>query len=115
MASELRQHARYSRQIEVQIKHLVLLTTNVSLSGIQLECPALRYRGFQAACKDNHVVMKLTLPGSDELIDIKGQVVYTSPVEDDYLIGIDLVGFTKIGMPIWKSYIASLRGSRILE
>lgn len=115
MSGEKRRHLRVARRVKVEIDGLELYTTNVSLGGLQLECPALRFHALQRAAAAGPIPLCVRLPARPVPILGQGAVRYTSPAGDDYLIGLEFVSFAADSEVRWGAYIeeleALLRGS----
>jgi hypothetical protein len=107
MGVDNRRDFRYARQLAVDIDGLVVYTVNVSLRGLQLECPGMRMLGFESAVKESRLALNIRIPPGRDL-PVTGRVAYTSPYNDDFLIGIELLSFEPQGAAYWRRYIESL-------
>jgi len=81
----------------VTVKQAMGRTLNVSENGILLETH------FPI---DSKQIVSLSLALEDDLIDMKGEVVYSRPGEDDkYETGVKFVEITEASQQILKKYI----------
>jgi hypothetical protein len=69
-----------------------MVTTNVSLAGLQLVCPALVLGLLSRALETGEIDVTLTLPG-DVAVQARCEVVYVSHYGYEYLIGARFVEF----------------------
>ena len=114
MTDEIRRYPRYARQLIADVDGLEIYTANVSLRGIQIDCPGMRIHGFDSAVKNNCVVFKLSIPGGKP-VTAAGRIAYKSPYGDDFLIGLEFVKFEAGTGAVWQHYIESLSGARPID
>jgi hypothetical protein len=105
---------KYARQLDVDIDGLETYTTNVSLAGLQVECPGMRIQEIESAVKEGSLKLQIRIPGG-EFVRAATRVTYTSPCGDDYLLGMQIISFEQNGAAHWQRYIESLDGSRPLK
>ncbi|HJP34889.1 MAG TPA: PilZ domain-containing protein [Gammaproteobacteria bacterium] len=114
MGSENRRSPRYSRQLDVDVDGLEIVTTNVAIGGVQLCCPEMRYPGFQAARRgpDDGMQLKIRLPAGQNWLRIAGRIRYANPCEDEYLIGFQFTGREATPEGVWAAYIDTLADAK---
>jgi hypothetical protein len=112
VGSEARHSPRYSRQLEVDIDGLEIVTTNVALGGVQLCCPEMRYRGFERAQKGGETNLRIRIPGTRNWLAVTGRSRYANPCEDEYLIGFQFTGFVAGAKTQWSTYIDTLADAK---
>jgi hypothetical protein len=92
------------RRMNVAVAGLVIYTSNVSRQGAQLVCPAMRFPALRRHLMSPPVELVIELPiGRD--ISTLATVRYTSPCEDEYLIGVTFDSFRDGDAAGWYSYI----------
>ena len=111
MASEARHAPRFSRQLNVDINGLDIVTTNIARGGVQLCCPQMRYHGFLRAAKDGVIRLKIRLPDSSNWLTLSGSVRYVNPSKNDYLIGVQISDIDPETEIQWAAYIGILAES----
>lgn len=105
---ELRRHPRYLRRLAVDLAGAQLHTTNVSLGGMQVEIPAMRYAGLRAMIGTRVPEWRIVLPAQPLALIVTGDIRYADPVDDCYLAGVAFHGWHAYGEERWHAYIASL-------
>jgi len=90
--------------MNVAVAGLVVYTSNVSRQGAQLVCPAMRFPALQRHLISAPVELVIELPTGRD-IGTLAAVRYTSPCEDEYLIGIAFESFREGDAAGWYSYI----------
>ncbi|MBI4694739.1 MAG: PilZ domain-containing protein [Gammaproteobacteria bacterium] len=108
MSSEKRRHPRVARQLTVDIDGLEVFTTNISLGGMQVECPALRFHAFQRLANAGPIPLCVRLPARPVPILSQGAVRYADPAGDGYLVGLEFVAFSADSEVRWGNYIEEL-------
>lgn len=112
MGVEARQSPRYSRQLDVDIDGLEIVTTNVAIGGAQLCCPEMRYKGFVRSTGGPEVRLKMRVPGTQNWIGPVGRVCYADLCEDEYLIGFEFTELSQQDSDRWTAYIETLNGAK---
>jgi hypothetical protein len=115
MAATDRIQPRYPRQVDVNIEGLEICTTNVSVGGVQLACPEMRYIGLQDSQKDDLLPIKLRIPGTQDWVRVQGKIRYADPCDDEYLIGVQFVSADANDRAQWARYIETLSGSKTVS
>jgi len=104
MSDERRIASRFSRRLQATAGDVVLHTSNLSASGVQLECPALRLARFRGQLDDDTVDLTLALPDGGR-VRARVKVAYVSEYDDEYLIGVQFERFEGAGEATWRSYL----------
>ena len=115
MSSQTRRSPRYSRQLEVDVDGLEIVTTNVAIGGVQLSCPEMRYAGFRRAGRDDGTWIKVRLPGTRDWIKVRGIPRYADLCEDEYLIGFQFTDFDSGAAAAWAAYIDTLAHAKPID
>jgi hypothetical protein len=106
MSDDKRSAPRYARQHPVYLNYAELLTTNVSLTGMQLECPELRIHRIRPQLDMGTVELEIHL--DRDQLKATCDVSYVSPYGDEFLIGVEFERFEGKGKEVWASYIGTL-------
>ena len=112
MSVEQRRHARYARRLSVELAGAQLHTTNLSLGGIQVEIPAMRYAGLCAVIGKRIPEWRILLPGQPLPLIVAGDIRYADLVDDAYLAGVAFRTWHAYGEDRWRDYVSSLEQSR---
>lgn len=116
MSSQDRKSARYARQLDIAVAGIEIVTTNVATGGVQLSCPAMRYRGFNTAAREDGAhTIKIRLPGTQEWLVAEGRVRYADLCEDEYLIGFQFTGWSDQHAAGWSRYIETLSSTKPVD
>lgn len=107
-SAEQRRHPRHIRRLVVDLAGARLHTTNVSLGGMQVEIPAMRYGGLRAVLGDTVPEWRITLPGQPVPLIATGEIRYADLVGDEYLAGVAFRHWHAYGEERWREYIATL-------
>lgn len=108
MIAEQRRHPRFPRRLVVDLAGAQLYTTNISLGGMQVEIPAMRYPGLLAMVGSATPEWRITLPGQPVPLIAGGGFRYADLVDDAYLAGVAFERWHAYGEDRWRSYIASI-------
>lgn len=108
MGVEQRRAPRFARQLSVDINGLEIFTTDISASGLQVECPTMRFSAFKRAAPNNEVTLAVLMPHEDTRVTVRGQVRYADPTGDAYLIGIQFLSFAAQDDKRWQRYLATM-------
>ena len=106
--AEQRRHPRYAQRLTVELEGARLHTTNVSLGGMQVEIPAMRYAGLHAMLAARRPEWRIALPAQPLLLIVAGDFRYADLVDDVYLAGVAFVHWHAYGEERWRTYIESL-------
>lgn len=116
MSAQDRKSARYARQLDVDVAGIEIVTTNVAAGGVQLSCPAMRYRGFKSAgTEDGALSFRIRVPGTREWLAASGRVRYADLCEDEYLIGFQFTAWSEQNAAAWSRYIETLAGAKPID
>jgi len=116
MGAERRRASRFAsqlsvrvlnRQLAVKIAGLELLSSNVSLTGMQLVCPEMRYMSIKKQVNSGRLEAEIELPDSGNLNAICS-VAYASEYGDEVLIGINIESFENSHATEWECFISAL-------
>ncbi len=107
-SAEQRRHPRHARRLAVDLAGAQLHTTNVSLGGMQVEIPAMRYAGLRAVVGDEIPEWRIVLPGQPVPLIVRGHIRYADQIGDDTLVGVAFSAWHAYGEERWRDYIASL-------
>jgi len=110
-SAEQRGDPRYQRLLPVRVRHLDLTTANVSLHGLQVVCPIMRFESIKADARRGELVGLVSLPDGSS-IDAALSVRYCSQYGDDVLIGVKLTIAYTDAQARWAAYIDSLSRGR---
>ena len=80
------------RRLNVAVAGLVVSTSNVSRSGAQLVCPAMRFPALQHKLMSEPVEIEIELPTGRDVYAF-ATVRYACPADDEYLIGVEFESF----------------------
>ena len=107
--NEHRSEPRYRRLLQVRIGNLELRTANVSLHGMQIVCPIMRFKSIEADVQRGQLGAQITLPRG-EAIGATLSVRYFSQYGDEILIGIRLILTDPNAQAQWAAYIGDMSG-----
>ena len=105
--TEYRSEHRYRHLLPVRIGSLELVTANVSLHGMQIVCPIMRFNGIKADVRSGQLGAQVTLPRGAPF-DATLSVRYCSQYGDEVLIGVRLALTDPNAQAQWAAYIDSL-------
>ncbi|MBI3044646.1 MAG: PilZ domain-containing protein [Betaproteobacteria bacterium] len=110
---ELTEHAdhrgerRYRHLLPVRIGSLELVTANVSLHGMQIVCPIMRFNRIKADARSGQLSAQVDLPRGAPF-DATLSVRYCSQYGDEVLIGVRLALADPNAQAQWAAYIDGL-------
>jgi hypothetical protein len=107
--AEHRSEPRYRHLLPVRIGDLELATANVSLHGMQVVCPVMRFKRIEADVRSGQLGAQVTLPRG-EPFGAALSVRYCSPYRDEMLIGVRLAVTDPGAQALWAAYIHDLSG-----
>ena len=109
---EHRSKPRYRRLLPVRVGNLELVTSNVSLSGMQLVCPLMRFKGIEADVRSGQLSAQITLP-SGTPVEATLPVRYFSQYKAEMLVGVELTVSDPDMQAKWAAYIDDLAADRL--
>lgn len=83
---------------------LVLHTSNVSATGLQLVCPVHLLPALRRLVDDERIDAEIALPEGGNA-GVRGRVVYICDHDDEYLVGVHLERFRDDGRACWEVYL----------
>ena len=107
---EHRTEPRFRRHLHVRIGSLELATANVSLHGMQIVCPIMRYKSIEPDVKRGQLSAQITLP-RDAVVGATLSVRYHSRYGDEVLIGTRIDSTEPDAHAQWTGYILELSGA----
>ncbi len=111
--AEHRSEPRYRHLLPVQIGSLEMTTANVSLHGMQIVCPVMRFNRIKADARSGQLSAQVILPRGAPF-DAALSVRYCSSYGDEVLIGVRLAVTDPNAQTQWAAYIDDLsRGLRL--
>ena len=109
-STEQRNEPRYQRLLPVRVGPLELTTANVSLLGLQVVCPIMRFERIKADVRRGELAADVSLPGGATVAAMLS-VRYCSQCGDELLIGAQLTFAVPDMQARWAAYIGELSGS----
>ena len=106
---ERRTAPRLTKQLPIRVGHAEFASTNLSETGLQFGCPSMWKLRIQPIIDSGVMTATLELPDK-QVITFDGKVVYSSAVDDEYLIGIEFTDFHDDGAEIWNTFVATYIG-----
>ena len=104
---EHRREPRYRRLLPIRIGNLELMTANVSLHGMQIVCPIMRFMGIETDVRRGQLSAQVTLPRGAPL-GATLSVCYFSQHGDEVLVGVKLALDDPNAQAQWVAYIDEL-------
>lgn len=83
---------------------LVLHTSNVSATGVQLVCPVPSLPALRRALDGGRIDAEIALPEGGR-VGVRGRLAYISEHDDEYLVGVHLEAFRDDGRARWEVYL----------
>lgn len=108
MSVDQRRHHRYPRRLSVELAGAQLHTTNLSIGGMQVEIPAMRFAGLRAVLGATTPEWRIQLPGQPVPLIVSGEIRYADLVEDAYLAGVAFAQWHAYGADRWREYVETL-------
>lgn len=105
--SEHRSEPRYRHLLPVRIGNLEMTTANVSLHGMQVVCPVMRFKRIKEDVRSGQLGAQVTLPRGAP-IDVTLSVRYCSRYGDEVLIGARMALTDPGAQAQWAAYIGAL-------
>jgi len=106
---ERRTAPRLTKQIPVRVGHTEFSSTNLSRTGLQFGCPSMWKLRIQPIIDSGVMTATMELPDQQQ-VTFDGKVVYSSAVDDEYLVGIEFTGFHADGAEIWDAFVTTYFG-----
>lgn len=100
---------RLTKQIPIRVGHAEFTSTNLSRSGLQFGCPSMWKLRLQPILDAGAMTATIHLP-DDQEVTFDGKVVYSSAVDDEYLVGIEFTGFHGDGEATWHTFVDTYIG-----
>jgi len=101
--SDRRECPRLASRLNVQIGDLAVITTNISLTGVQVSCPLVFLEGLLRALKSNPVTVTIEFPG-ECTVRARCRVAYVEDYGDDYLAGLRFESFEANGFAVLEAH-----------
>ncbi len=86
MGIEKRQHPRYRVCLDARVLGFEMSTANLSVTGMQLVCPAMIYEFIKNKLKTETLEACLSLPG-EQFVNTGFEVIYITEWAEEFLIG----------------------------
>ena len=102
---ERRHKLRLTKRLEVTAKEVTLYTTNLSGTGIQVECPRTRLSQLGDGLESKLLIVVVALPDGGSL-KARCRVVYLADWADDLLIGLEFEKFAEGGEQAWQDFVS---------
>lgn len=102
-----RREPRFPAVLPARLEGLSAATANVSLSGLQLACPAMNYELVAGKLRSGRVSVGVVLPDGGQ-VTFSAKAVYASESGDEYLIGMQLDQIHGDGERLWRGYLDAL-------
>lgn len=110
---EQRSEPRYRHFLTVRIGSLETTTANVSLHGMQLVCPHMRFKHIKAGVESGQLGGQIVLPQGAP-VEATLSVRYWSQHGDEFLVGVRLAVADPGAQVRWAAHIDELsRGVRL--
>lgn len=106
---ERRTATRLTKQLPVRVGHAEFASTNLSKTGLQFGCPSMWKLRIQPIIDSGVMTATIELP-DQRVITFDGKVVYSSAVDDEYLVGIEFTGFHDDDEAIWDHFVETYIG-----
>jgi hypothetical protein len=106
---EHRSEPRYRDLLRVRIGTVGVTTANVSLHGMQLVCPLMRFDAVKADVQGGELRAQVALPQGDP-VNATLSVRYWSQHGDEVLIGVRMTVADAEAQARWAAYIGKLSG-----
>lgn len=106
---ERRECPRLAHQLRVTAGGLALATTNLSTSGLQVECPGLLYGLLQPEAESRSMQLSMQFPDG-QTVHVRCEVVYVAYYGYDYLLGLRFAEFEGEGRNILRGYCVDYGG-----
>ena len=103
MPDEQRSTPRFLHQLYVDIDGLELPTTNVSLQGAQLSCPAMRFGSLKSAGQNGGLT--IDIPLRPESVKVAAEISYANESDDGFLVGVTFKQFLEDSESRWREFI----------
>lgn len=111
--SEHRNEPRYRHLLPVRIGSLEMTTANVSLHGLQIVCPVMRFKRIEKDVRSGQLGAQVILPRGAPF-DATLSVRYCSRYGDEVLIGARMAVTDTGAQAQWAAYIGDVtRGFRL--
>ena len=101
---ERRTAPRLTKQIPIRVGHAELSSTNLSRTGLQFGAPSMWKLRLQPILDSGVMTATMELP-DNHTVTFDGKVVYSSAVDDEYLVGIEFTGFQGDDEAIWNTFV----------
>ena len=109
--SEHRTEPRYRYLLEVWIGSLELTTANVSLHGMQIVCPVMRFMRIKEDVRGGQLGAQVSLPRG-EPVGAALSVRYCSQSTDEVLIGVRMELTDPAAQARWAEWIDKLSAGK---
>lgn len=90
-----------------------MTSSNLSLTGAQVSCPAMIYRLISPQLETPPVPVTLTL--ENNVLSIEARVVYASDYDDEFLLGLSFDAFDGDAAPLLRDYLLAHGGPEYVE
>jgi hypothetical protein len=105
--TERRRHPRYAYRLAVRVAGMAAHTTNISLGGMQVECPMLQAELLRRQLDARR--LPLQVPVADGVpLAVDTEVRYLSEYGQDLLIGLLIEGFPEGGGEAYARLVAEI-------
>ena len=106
-------YPRLRANLRIRIHGMYMATTNISLSGAQVSCPAMKYQVLGAKLASGDAPVQIVL--DDDRIDGKAKVMYASDYGDEFLLGVVFTGFEPESDTRFRAYLMAQGGPEFLQ
>ena len=106
---ERRTATRLTKQIPIRVGHAEFSSTNLSRTGMQISCPSMWKLRIQPIIDAGTMTATMELPEAQQ-VTFEGKVVYSSAVDDEYLVGIEFSSFHGEDEATWNTFVETYIG-----
>ena len=107
---ERRTAPRLTKQLPIRVGHAEFASTNVSQTGLQFSCPTMWKLRIQSILDAGAITADVELPDQTS-VTFDGKIIYSSEVDDEYLVGVEFTGFHGDGEQAWNVFVDTYLGS----
>jgi hypothetical protein len=110
VSQEKRREPRRPTQVGARLNDLELSTSNVSVHGVQLACPQMRFIAIEEGVRAGTLRAILLVPDGPP-VSAELRVAYFCPAKDEMLIGAELRIAERSARERWEAFVGDLASS----
>ena len=113
MAETVKRYPRLRLNIRVRLHGMYMLTNNISLTGAQLSCPAMKYEVIRGKLSSGTAPAEII--AGDDRLPLEAEVMYASDYGDEFLLGVAFRAWSEGAEQKFRDYLIAQAGPSAVQ